>query len=100
MFGTIRKHQTWLWVVIIGVMIIGMITWQNSLGKSGSAAARAAANFGVIDNRVVTEAEYQHAYVEASLMCYLRTGAWPDSGAPRAGWDQVSQTYQRLFLLR
>jgi hypothetical protein len=99
MFGTIRKHQKWLWFVIIAVMVIGMITWQNQLGKSGN-GSRSSGNFGIIDNRQITEAEFRNAQIEASLMYLVRTHEWPDSAAGRANFDLNKETYERLFLIR
>lgn len=91
MFGTIRKHQNWLWYVIIAVMIIGMITWTNQLGKSGG--NRGAGNLGVIDGHAVTESEYRDAQTEATLMGLLRNRRWPDN----VGQQEI---YERLFLIR
>ncbi len=97
MFGTIRKHQSWLWFIIIGVMVISMITWSNQLGKSGN--GRGGGNFGVIDGHVVTETDYLDARNEAMLMYLVRNGQWPDVSA-RSGFDEPRETYQRLFFLR
>lgn len=98
MFGTIRKHQGWLWGLIIAAMIIGLISWQSQLGKSGS-DQRGPGNFGVVDNRPVTETEYRNAQNEASLLYFIRYGEWPE-GNNRSGFDLDRETYFRLFLTR
>lgn len=98
MFGTIRKHQTWLWFIIIGLMVLSMITW-NQMGRQGN-ARRAGGLYGAIDGRPITDTEYRNAQAEASLMYYLRTFEWPDSSATRAGWNQEQQAYERIFLVR
>lgn len=98
MFGTIRKHQTWLWFIIIGMMVLSMITW-NQMGRQGNARS-GGGTYGMIDGRPITDTEYRNAQVEASLMYYLRTFAWPDSSATRAGWNQEQQAYERIFLVR
>src|SRR5215472_13722360 len=95
MFGTIRKHQTWLWVFIIAIMIFGLIQWQNSLGKSGS-GGRGGGDFGVIDGRPITETEMRHAQMEADLSYFLNTGTWPETGAPRQGWNQTVENYKQV----
>ena len=51
MFGTIRKHQNWLWIFIIAVTILSMIFWQS---QGGSGNQRGAGNFGSIDNKPIT----------------------------------------------
>lgn len=98
MFGTIRKHQTWLWFIIIGLMVLSMITW-NQMGRQGNERGKGG-TYGTIDGRKITDTEYRNAQVEASLMYYLRTFEWPDSGATRAGWNQEQQAYERIFLVR
>jgi hypothetical protein len=99
MFGTIRKHQTWLWVVIIGVMIFGLIQWQNSLGKSGN-GPRGVGDLGAIDGRPITETEMRHARVDADLSYFLQTGEWPEIGKPRQGWNQTVEDYKQVFYVR
>jgi len=97
MFGTIRKHQSWLWYIIIAVMVIGMITWTNQLGKSGN--QRGGGNFGMIDGHVITDSEYRDALNEAMLMYLVRNHHWPEAGSQPA-FDEVRETYQRLFFIQ
>jgi hypothetical protein len=96
MFGTIRKHQSWLWFIIIGVMILGMIVWTNNSGNS----QRARGNFGAIDNKPISPTEMQQAQNDVSLMYLVQTHPhqWPDSAGPQ--FDLSRQSYQRLFLQR
>lgn len=91
MFGTIRKHQNWLWYVIIAVMIFGLVIWGNQLGKNGNQHGNAA--LGKIEGREVTEAEYRDAQAEATLMSLLRNHRWPDNVTQQ-------EVYERIFLLR
>jgi len=99
MFGTIRKHQSWLWFIIIGVMVLSMVMWQNQLGKQGNGPG-GSGNFGSIDNKVITAAEFQGAQNETALMYYLGKGEWPDNLPASAAFNLERETYQRLFLLR
>jgi hypothetical protein len=98
MFGTIRKHQSWLWFIIIAVMVISMITWTNQLGKSGN--ERAGGDFGIIDGHTVTQTDYINARNEAMLMYLVRYGQWPDSGSSHEKWDEARETYFWLFFVR
>ncbi len=100
MFGTIRKHQTWLWVVLIGLMIFGLINWQNNLNKNGNGQQRGPGSRGSIDGQPVKDSEFLEANSEVRLMYYLRTGNFPDNGPARQGWNQELETYKRLFLIR
>src|SRR5215469_6322307 len=95
MFGTIRKHQTWLWIFIIAVTILGMVVWTNNTGNGNQ---RAAGNFGSIDNKPITMREMQQAENDATLMYLVQTHQWPDNAGKE--FDLQRQAYQRLFLLR
>jgi len=100
MFGTIRKHQTWLWVILSIVVIVGMLNWTNQLGKNGSGHERGPGNRGTIDGRTVTDTEYLQAKTEARLMFFLRYGDWPDNGPARKEWNEERETYTWLFFTR
>ena len=84
MFGTIRKHQSWLWFIIIAVMVLSMIVWQNQLGKNGNGQS-ATGNFGSIYDKAITAAEYTSAQNEASLEFLTRYKQWPGSPGTPAG---------------
>ena len=97
MFGTIRKHQSWLWFLIIGVMILGMIVWTNN---SGSGNRGGAGNFGSIDNKAITAAEMRQAENDATLnyLVQTRPHQWPDNAGSQ--FDLTRQAYQQLFITR
>lgn len=99
MFGTIRKHQTWLWVAIIGVMIFGLIQWQNSLGKGGN-NDRGEGNFGSIDGRPITATEMNQGHNDALLDFFVNSREWPDTGTAPKDWNQTIQDYKQVFLSR
>jgi hypothetical protein len=99
MFGTFRKHQTWLWLVIIAVTCLSMVIYFQPGGKNGNQPT-SSGNYGSIDNKKITEAEKQMATKEAALMYYLRTHEWPGNGASSKQFDWDRETYQRLFLIR
>jgi hypothetical protein len=99
MFGTIRKHQKWLWFVIIAVVIFGMATF-NQMNRSDNQRRGGAGNRGVIEGRAVTETEYRNARVEADLNYFMRARQWPDAAAAQAGWHPEMETYKQIFLKR
>ncbi len=82
MIGTIRRHQQWLWVVIIVATIISFTTYLSpnrrnlgGIGGSGSVSA----DFGSIDGQPVTRDDFFAAEREGRLFFRLRAGEWPDS---------------------
>jgi hypothetical protein len=95
MFGTIRKHQRWLWVFIIAVTILGMIVWTNQTGSNNRGGS---GNFGSIDNKAITATEMRRAEKDVLLMYLLQTHPhqWPDS----LRGDLLRQEYQQLFVTR
>jgi hypothetical protein len=97
MFGTIRKHQTWLWFTVIAFTIVGMVMWQNGPSRSGN--ERRPGDLGSIDGKPITPGELQSAKNEATLMYFLRNREWPDN-VSSSRYDSEREMYQRLFLLR
>jgi len=78
MFGTIRKHQTWLWIILVAIMIVGARQLPVSVvGFSGSRRT-GNANFGSIDGERVTQDDYSDAQREVYLRYFLSYGTWPD----------------------
>src|SRR5579871_1953559 len=98
MFGTIRKHQTWLWVIIIGVMIVSMATFTQ-MNRSDN-ARRGGGAHGEIDGKPITDMEFQNAWNETALTYFMRYREFPEASGTRNGWNQQQQTYERLFLTR
>lgn len=99
MIGTIRKHQTWLWVFIIVAVVVSFVIYFTpgvTLDRSG--APRSA--FGSMNGRAIERKQYMIAYNEARIRQFLRSGQWPDSGeARRMGFDLDRQARERLVLM-
>jgi hypothetical protein len=99
MFGTIRKHQTWLWVVIIAVMSISMVVFFSNtggIGRSGPAAAKG--EFGSMNGQPFDQPEFHDAWMEVRLAYVIRSGRPPgndEATSRRIEDDAVS----RLFLI-
>ena len=73
MFGTIRKHQNWLWIVIITVIIISFVVFFSPDVKLG-ANRTTGGESGSINGKPIPAEEYQEAYEEAKLSHFMRTG--------------------------
>jgi len=75
MFGTIRKHQKWLWAVIITLTIISFVIFFSPYSKMNSGVRRSG-NYGSINGQRVTDQDYINAYREVDLAHFLMTGRW------------------------
>ena len=98
MFGTIRKHQTWLWAVIVTVTIISFVSFFNPASRN-SGQRGGSVNYGTIDGQKISEEEFVNAYHEANLHFFMSYGSWPDTDAKRVGYDPDRETYSRLFFI-
>lgn len=99
MFGTIRKHSTWLWALIIGATIIAFVVFFT---PDADVQFRGApkVDYGTMGGRPVTRQEFQQASREAALGFFLRYGTFPDGLSGRqAGFDVEDETRSRLVLL-
>ena len=99
MIGTIRKHQTWLWAVIITVVIISFVFMFSPYSKMNS-SARGPANLGSINGERISEEEYINARNEVYLRAFFTTGNWPDEDAKKTGGQIEHDTYQWLLLIQ
>ena len=103
MFGTIRKHQTWLWAIIITITVISFVIFFSPYQRMSNAGRRGSANFGTINGRAIGEEEFSNAQRELALWYFFQTGGkwlrWPeDKEAKEMGFGQQQRTYFRLLL--
>ena len=99
MFGTIRKHQKWLWAIIITLTIISFVIFFSPYQRM-TGAQRGAANLGSINGERITQEEYFKAYKEICLRTFFMTGNWPDDEARKQGGDVERETYQWMLLVQ
>jgi hypothetical protein len=97
MFGTIRKHQTWLWVVIITLTIISFVVFFSPYSKMQEGGAP---NYGSINGRKVTPDDFAKARREILLRYFFMNGNWPNQDAQRRGFDEMRESYQWMMLMR
>ena len=77
MFGTIRKHQTWLWLLIIIAVSAGMLVLFTDIDPRGNRVGVAKGEFGSIDGKPIGQTEFYEAYRETRLQEFFRSGKWP-----------------------
>jgi len=94
MFGTIRKHQTWLWAVIITLTVISFVIYFSPYSKMNN-TRRMKQDLGSIYGHKVSEEAFGNAYREVYLRYLITSGHWPDEQA-RQNIDR--ETYEWLFL--
>lgn len=98
MFGTIRRHQSWLWIFIIAAIIVSFVVYFQPGSGPGSSAPRGAAF--ELNGKPVTEKMIQGAAREVRLLYFLNFRQWPERDAERAqqmGFDIETEAYLRLF---
>src|SRR3954468_2076470 len=100
MFGTIRKHQTWLWAVIITLTVISFVIYFSPYSKLNN-ARRGEANYGSINGERIQEHDFNDALREVELQFFFRQGGkWPGEDAKRMGFDEEREAYQWLLLVQ
>ena len=94
MFAALRRNKTWLWGILIIVVIISFVIFFSpdvNLKRSEGDTAIVA----YMDGKPVTQGQFHQAYTEASIFYFLNNGQWPQDSR---GWNAEAQAKQRLFL--
>lgn len=102
MFGTIRKHQTWLWAIIITLTVISFVVYFSPYQRVSRGLGGRQVNLGSIDGQPVTVEAYREAKADVYLRYLLAHGDWPDKDttAKQMGFDEERETYYRLLILQ
>jgi hypothetical protein len=97
MFGTIRRHQTWLWILIIAVMSVSLVVFFTDVDLRGQ---RVRGDFGTIYGRPIREEVYIDAHRETTLQYFLTYGDWPgrDAFSRQEGFDLDREARLRLLM--
>ncbi|MCS7091322.1 MAG: SurA N-terminal domain-containing protein [Verrucomicrobiota bacterium] len=98
MFGTIRKHQTWLWAIIIAVTVVAFVIYFNPSTQFGD--HRPVPELGRVRGEKVTRDKLLAARREVMLHYLVRTGRWPDEHGRDVEVDLDREAYARLLLLQ
>jgi hypothetical protein len=107
MFASIRRHQKWLWLVIIVLVIISFVVYfdptystRSSRGRGPSAGG--AGDYGSINDRPLSREELLevHQEVRLSFRLFSGTGRWPEEDEfGRQQFNPDGQAKRRLILL-
>jgi len=97
MFGTIRKHQTWLWAIIITLTIISFVIFFSPYNRMDG--GRGSVRLGSINGQTISEEQYVQAQRDVTLQFFFMSGGrWPDQDSRQMGFDVERETYQWLML--
>lgn len=99
MFGTIRKHSTWMWAIIIVVVVISFVVYFSPDAKYHVLGRRGQSGFH-INNRPISMPEYEDALNEAKLQFFFRYGSFPDQSdeMARQNFRKEEAANSRLLL--
>jgi hypothetical protein len=102
MIGTIRKHQQWLWVLIIAATIVSFVIFFNPSTKYGGGSggdSRPSDTGASIEGRPIGVDEFNDAVREELLFYFLQHGEWATQEKLRQMNYQLEQrAYQRIAL--
>jgi hypothetical protein len=99
MFGTIRKHQTWLWAVIITLTVISFVVYFSPYSRMNAGFSRQYSGYGSINGEKVTDQMYRDAYREWDLHTFLNSGHWLNEDRKRTDPETEQQEVYRWLLL-
>jgi parvulin-like peptidyl-prolyl isomerase len=99
MFGTIRRHQNWLWIVIIAIIVISFVVFFSpEVNLGGGGRVRSTGEHGSINGQPVADKDFYPAYHEARVNHFFRTGQWP--GNEESAQDTLKRdALSRVFLV-
>jgi hypothetical protein len=96
MFATIRKHQTWLWVIIVTVTIISFVILGPNYTRTGNLGGRSS-QYGMLGGKPIAIEQIITAKREVMLGAFFKTQQWPTD---LNGFEMNRETYIRLFMLQ
>jgi hypothetical protein len=97
MFATIRRHQSWLLILIAVVIIISFVVFFSPNVRLGDLAEQM--NLGSINGKEINREQYMNALRETYIFYYARTGEWPGRDEAMRGFDVENETYNRILLI-
>src|SRR6267143_2974892 len=99
MFGTFRRHQQWLWIVIAGITIFTFVIYFSP-GSKFRGTKMPAVDLGSFNGQPIQRDDYLAALRETRLSHFMRSGGreWPGSDET-ANRGLQRDTIVRLFLM-
>jgi len=82
MFGSFRKHQKWIWILGVIIIIPSFVVFfsPDARLKGSGGGNQATGNYGTINGKPIALSDYRRAYQETRLSYFFRgNGKWPDN---------------------
>ncbi len=99
MFGTMRKHQTWLWAIIITFTIVSFVIYFGPQSRVGRTVR--STDLGAINGQTITRDDFSHAYEEVLLQYFFMSrGTWLTEADRKNSFDPEQRTYLRLLAIQ
>src|ERR1700729_2543384 len=96
MFATIRRHQSWLFVIFAAVVILSFVAFgPNSCNQIKLENLKGSSGYGKIGDHTITQEELNRAEREVMLRYFLTTQHWPTD---KSDFNVEREAYIRLFL--
>jgi len=99
MIGTIRRHQQWLWAIIITLTIASFVIFMGGRGGQNGGASRDV-SFGSVAGDKVSREEYLNARNEVLLQILFSTGQPFKDQTERARMELEQRIYVRLLMIK
>src|SRR5256885_16578383 len=79
MFGTFRRHQQWLWIVIAGITIFTFVIYFSPGSGRSRGGKMPTVDLGSFNGRPIEREDYLAALRETKLNHFMRSGGreWP-----------------------
>jgi hypothetical protein len=102
MIGTIRKHQKWLWLVIVTITVLTFVVFFSPYSRMNSGAGGGRAqDFGIINGEHISPDTYYNARNEVELRYFFSSGGhWPEEPGRRANFDLDREAYFWLLIVQ
>jgi hypothetical protein len=100
MFSTIRRHQSWLWLIIIFLVILSFVWYMGPSAGSSGGFRPPTGTYGYLKGRAIEQEDYWQAHREARIQFFLYARVWPESSpAAQEMFDAERQVAERLVLI-
>jgi peptidyl-prolyl cis-trans isomerase D len=101
MIGTIRKHQKWLWIVIVSITVLTFVVFFSPYSRmnGGGGGGGREQDLGTINGQRITQEAFAQAHNEVALRYFFSSGGhWPDDPNRRANFDPMREAYFWLLI--
>lgn len=92
MIGSLRKHQSWVWIIAIPFVIVSFVVFFSPAAKIRG-RDDGGGSFGSINGRPIKRDEFVSAEKLATLQALLRTGQ-----VPRNGQEIRQEVFNRILI--